>query len=158
MSTSKSETMNNIVACSHTESCVIPTIRDRVWDAFIEFDLAKLFPSHVKSVKFTSGNAQQINSFFEVTYKDGSIWTYRITELSDAKKGVIAYELVSSSNPIDFTSMYQRIQIFPVTEDKTTFLVWETEYSNDVNSHIVLDGKYKKLDYFKDLKKLFSTS
>jgi hypothetical protein len=158
MTTSKSETMNSIVACSHTESCIIPTIRDRVWDAFSEFDLAKLFPSHIKSVKFISGNPQQINSIFDVVYKDGSLWTYRITELSDAKKSIIAYELVSSSNSLDFSSMYQKIQIYPVTEENLTFLLWETEYSNDVNAHIIQDGKYKKLDYFKDLKKLFSSS
>jgi len=150
--------MNYVVACSQTESCVIPASKEKVWTKFMECDFANLFPSHVKSVKFTSGNALQINSFFEVTYIDGSVWTYRMTELSDCKKCIIAYELVSTSNPIDFTSLYQRIHIYPVTEDKTTYLVWETEYSNDVNSHIIQDGKYKKLDYFKDLKKLFSTS
>ena len=151
----KQETMNYIVACSQTESCVIPATKEKVWEKFIEFDLAKLFPSHITSVKFTSGNACQINSIFEVTYKDGSVWTYRLSELSDSKKAIIAYELVATNNPIDFTSLYQKIHIHPVTEDKTTYLVWETEYSNDVNSHIIQDGKYKKLEYFKDLKKQF---
>jgi len=152
---SKQETMNYVVACSQIESCVIPSSKEKVWEKYVEFDWAKLFPSHVTSIKFSTGNPSQINSIFEVTYKDGSVWTYRLSELSDCKKAVIAYELVATSNPIDFTSLYQKIHIHPVTEDKTTYLVWETEYSNDVNSHIIQDGKYKKLDYFKDLKKQF---
>lgn len=154
---SKQETMNFVVACSQTESCVIHTTKEKVWEKFVEFNWSKLFPSHVTSVKFTSGNPCQINSIFEVTYKDGSVWTYRLSELADTKKAIIAYELVGTSNPIDFTSLYQKIHIHPVTEDKTTYLIWETEYSNDVNSHIIQDGKYKKLDYFKDLKKQFSS-
>lgn len=153
----KQESMNYVVACSQTESCVLKATKEQVWEKFLEFDMPKLFSSSVTSMKFTSGSPNQINSFFEVTYKDGSVWTYRITELSDCKKAVIAYELVSTSNPIDFTSLYHKIHIHPVTEDKTTYLVWETEYSNDVNSHIIQDGKYKKLEYFKDLKKLFSS-
>jgi len=153
----KQESMNFVVACNQTESCIVPASKERVWEKFVELDLAKLFPSHIVSVKFTSGSAGQINSFFEITYKDGSVWTYRLTEISDCKKAVIAFELVSTSNPIDFTSLYQKIHLHPVSEDKTTYLVWETEYSNDVNSHIVQDGKYKKLDYFKDLKKLFGS-
>jgi len=152
----KQESMNFVVACNQTESCVIPASKDKVWEKFLEFDLATLFPSHISSVKFTSGSPAQINSFFDVSYKDGSVWTYRLTQISDCKKAVVAFELVSTSSPIEITSMYQRIHIHSVTEDKTTYLVWETEYSNDVNSHIVQDTKYKKLDYFKDLRKLFS--
>jgi len=152
----KQESMNFVVACNQTESCVIPASKDKVWEKFLEFDLATLFPSHISSVKFTSGSPAQINSFFDVSYKDGSVWTYRLTQISDCKKAVVAFELVSTSSPIEITSMYQRIHIHSVTEDKTTYLVWETEYSNDVNSHIVQDTKFKKLDYFKDLRKLFS--
>ena len=148
--------MNLIVACNQTESCVIKAPKDKVWDLFSQFDLPKLFPSHIVSMKYVSGGPKQFDSFFDVTYKDESVWTYRITEISDTKKGCIAFELVSTSSPIEFTSMWQKIKLFDITEDKTTYLVWETEYSNDVNSHIIQDGKYKKLDYFKDLRNLFT--
>lgn len=153
---STTQSMNTLVACDQVESCVIPVPKELVWDQFLEFNLGKLFPSHVSSVKFTVGGPSQINSIFEITYLDKSIWTFRITELVDGKRSVIAYELVSANQPLQFSSMYQRIRISSVTEDKTTFLEWETEYSNDVNSHIILDGKFKKLEYFKDLKKFFA--
>ena len=152
----KSESMNLISACSQTESCVIKAPRDKIWEILQEFNLAKLFPSHVTSMKFIKGGPREFDSFFECTYKDDITYTYRITEVSDSKKSSIAFELVSTSIPIEVTSMWQKIKLFDVSEDKSTYLVWETEYSNDVNSHIIQDGKYKKLDYFKDLRKLFN--
>lgn len=152
----KSDSMNLVSACSQTESCVIKAPKEKVWELFQEFNLAKLFPSHIKEMKFVKGGPREFDSYFDVTYNDDSVWTFRITEISDSKKGCIAYELVSTSVPIQVTSMWQRIMLYDITEDKTTYLVWETEYSNDVNSHIIQDGKYKKLDYFKDLRKLFN--
>ncbi len=154
----KKDSMNFVVACNQTESCVIPAPRQLVFEKFLEFDWANLFPSQVSSVKFTSGNPNQIHSLFDVTYNDGSVWSYRITELCDNKNSVIAFELVTTSNPLEYTSLYQTIHFHSVTEDKTTYLVWESEYSNDVNSHIVQDAKYKKLDYFKDLRTVFSSN
>jgi hypothetical protein len=152
----KSESMNLVTACIQIESCVIKATKYEVWELLQEFDLAKLFPSHIKSMKFVKGGPREFNSFFEVTYKDQSVWTFRITEISQNSKSSIAFELVSTSTPIQVTSMWQRIQLNEVTEDNSTFLIWETEYSNDVNSHIIQDGKFKKLDYFKDLRKLFN--
>lgn len=151
----KSESMNFVVACNQTESCVIKASKERVWDKFLEFDFAALFPSSVVGIKFIQGNPAQINSIFELTYRDGSVWTFRISELSDCKKAVLAFELVSTSTPIEFTALYQKIHIHSVTEDKSTYIVWESEYSSDVNSHIVQDAKFKKLEYFKDLRKYF---
>jgi len=151
----KSESMNLVSACNQTESCVIKAPKENVWELLKEFDLPKLFPSHIKSMKFVKGGPREFDSYFDVTYKDENVWTYRITEISTNHKSCIAFELVSTSTPIEVTSMWQRIQLMEVSEDKSTFLLWDTEYSNDVNSHIIQDGKFKKLDYFKDLRKLF---
>lgn len=150
----KNKSMNLVVACIQTESCVIKAMKEIVWEKFIQFDFSKLFPSSISDVKFTQGNPTQINSVFEVTYKDGSIWTFRICEISDYKKAIIAYELVSTSTPVEFSSLYQKIHIHTVTEDKSTYIVWESEFSSDVNSHILQDCKFKKLEYFKDMRKL----
>ena len=152
----KSDSMNLVSACSQTESCVIKAPKENVWEILQECDFAKLFPSDVTSMKFIKGRPREFDSFFEVTYKDGIVWTYRITEISDRVKSCFAFELVSTSTPIEVTSMLQKIKLYDITEDKSTYLVWETEYSNDVNSHIIQDGKYKKLDHFKDLRKLFN--
>ncbi len=69
-------------------------------------------------------------------------------------KRVISWELISTNPEVKFTSHMTTIKLLRVTEDNRTFLGWESDFSNDVNAHIVLDGKYKKLEYFKALRNL----
>lgn len=154
MNVSKQESMNFVTSCHQVESTVIPVSIGKAWESIKDISHDKTFPSHIKSVKFTSGSAKEINSIFEITYADNSVWTFRLLEVSERKRK-IAYELIGAEPAIDFSSMLTTISLHKVTEDDTTFLSWETDYSNDVNAHTVQDGKFKKLEYFKDLKKLF---
>lgn len=149
----KSESMNFVTSCHQTESTVVAQPVGKVWEALKSLLLHKSFPSHVKNVKFTSGSDNEIGSIFEVEYIEGSVWTFRIVEISE-KKRRIAYELIGAVPETTFSSMLTTIKVQQVTEDNSTFLTWETDYSNDVNAHVIQDGKFKKLDYFKDLKKL----
>jgi hypothetical protein len=148
----KQESMN-ITSCHQVESCVVSHPIDKVWSGLKGFEFDKIFSSHVKCVKFTTGSASEIGSVFEVTYTEGAVWTFRIVELSEHRH-VLTYELISCEPQIPFSSMLTTIRLLKVTADNTTYVQWETDYSNDVDSHIVQDSKYKKLDYFKDLKKL----
>lgn len=150
----RSESMNYVTSCHQVESCVLCVKVGDVWDSLKTLSWEKVFSSHVKSIKFTSGSPYEIGSTFEVEYKDGSVWTNRIIELSERRR-VIAWELIGATPNISFTSMMVSVKLFEVTENNSTYISWETDYSNDVNAHIVQDGKYKKLDYFKDLKKYF---
>jgi len=68
---------------------------------------------------------------------------------------MISYELIAANPSIEFTSMITVIKLFKVTNGNHTFVSWETDFSNDVNTHIIQDQKFKKLDYFKDLKTNF---
>ena len=146
------ESMNFVTSCYQTESCVVPISIDKLWSSFKTFQFDKMLTSHVKSVKFISGNPNEVGSVFQVEYKDNSVWENRILEISD-KKRTIAWELIETKPDISFTSMLTTIKFFKVTEDNTSFVFWESDFSNDVNSHVIQDSKFKKLDYFKDLKK-----
>ena len=149
----KSESMNFVTSCHQVTSAVIPKPIGTVWDALKSFAFEKNLPTHIKSVKFTEGSAKEIGSTFDLEYVDGSVWTYRITEISE-KNRTLSYDLIFAQPEITFSSMENTIRLFSVTEDNTTFVSWETDYSNDVNAHVIQDVKFKKLDYFKDLKNL----
>jgi hypothetical protein len=149
----RSDSMNLVTSCHQIESVVLPSPAGKVWEALKSFAWEKYLPTSVKSSKFTSGNEHEVGSIFELEYVDGSVWTYRITDISETRRG-LGFELISATPEISFSSMTSFIRIFKVTEDKTTFLQWETDFSNDVNSHTLQDQKYKKLEYFKDLKNL----
>ncbi len=149
----KSESMNFVTSCHQVESCVLDIPVEKVWENFRSFRFDKLFPNHIKSVKFTSGSPNEVGSLFETEYADGSVWTKRIIEVSEVRRS-LSWELISTNNDISFTSMMTTVRFHKVTEDNRTFVLWETDFSNDVNAHIVQDGKYKKLDYFKELRKI----
>lgn len=152
---SRSESMNFVTSCHQVESTVINAQVGAVWEALRSFELSKLFPTNIKNVKFTSGNANEVGSTFQIEYTDGSVWTYKILEISDSKR-VLSYELITAEPEIAFSSLQHTIKVFKVTEDNSTYFAWESDFSNDVNSHILQDTKFKKLDAFKDLKKHFS--
>jgi hypothetical protein len=145
--------MNYVTSCHQVESAVLPCPVSTAWEALKGFNFDKVLSTHVKGVKFTSGSPSEVGSLFEVHYADGSCWHYRIVEISESRR-VLSYELISAEPEISFSSMLTVIRLYKVTEDNTTFVSWETDYSNDVNAHVVQDGKFKKLDYFKDLKNL----
>jgi hypothetical protein len=150
---SRSDSMNYVTSCHQSESCVLKAPLAQVWEGLKEFD--KVLTSHVKSVKFLNGSFTEIGSLFEVEYLDGAAWTFRVTEVSE-KRRTWSYDLISANSEVGFTSMETTIHLHRVTEDDSTFLTWETDFSNDVNTHVLQDQKFKKLDYFKDLKKAFT--
>jgi hypothetical protein len=149
----KQESINFVTSCYQVESCVLDVNIDKVWNSFRSFEFEKLFPSHIRSVIFTSGGPNEVGAVFDVEYVDGSVWTNKIGELSEVRR-VISWEIISAQPVINFTSMLTTIRFHKITEDNRTFLSWESDYSNDVNSHIVQDGNFKKLEYFKDLRNL----
>ena len=151
----KSESMNFVTSCHQTSSFVLAAPIGNVWDALKTFDWAKFLPSHVKKTKFVSGGPNEVGSQFEVEYVDGSVWNYRIVEVSELHRS-FSYELISAVPQTSFSSMQNHLKLHKVTFDNTTFVEWSTDFSNDVDSHIIQDNKFKKIEYFKDLKKLFA--
>ena len=151
----RSDSMNFVTSCHQVESTVLSVGVSKVWDALRTFAFEKLLSSHVKSVKFTSGSPNEVGSVFDIEYAEGSVWTNRIVEISDTRR-TIAWELIGAVPEITFSSMLTTVKLHRVTDEDSTFVSWESDYSNDVNAHVVQDGKFKKLDYFKDLKKVLT--
>jgi hypothetical protein len=151
----RSDSMNLVTSCHQVESTVLNVPIGKAWEALKTFKFNELYPSIVKSVKFNSGSANEIGSEFSVEYADGSTWTFRISEISEHRR-LITYELVTAEPEISFSSLQNTITLFKVTSDNSTFVQWESDYSNDVNAHVIQDAKFKKLDAFKDLKAVFA--
>ena len=151
----KQVSMNNVTSCNQVESTVLTASICKAWESLKSFQFHKFLPSHIKSVKFTSGTQNEVGSVFDIEYKDGSVWTYRILEISELRH-TISYELIAANPSIEFTSKITRIRLYKVTDSNWTYLSWETDFSNDANTHIIQDQKFKKLDYFKDFTKYLS--
>ncbi len=156
MDLKKTESSMNVVTSTHqTESTVINKPVSKVWETLRTCQFDKFFPKSVTCCKFTSGDANSVGSEFQITYKDNSVWTSTITEISENRRRV-SWELVIAEPSVTFTSMSNTVSLYKVTSDNTCFIEWSTDFSNDVDSHVVQDRKYKKLDWFNEMKTLFA--
>jgi hypothetical protein len=147
--------MNVVTSTHQTESTVLNKPVSKVWEALKSMDMHTYFPKTVKSVKWISGNAQQVGSEFQVEYNDKSVWTNRITEISELKRR-FSYELIMAEPSVSYHTLQNTIHLHKVTSDNSTFVQWSSDFSNDVDSHTIQDNKFKKLDCFTELKKFFA--
>lgn len=145
---------NTIAASTHQfESAVVKTNIGKVWELVRQLKFDTLFPTNVTKTEFTDGQAGLLESVVKVTYKDGSTWSYRINEISDLNHH-IGFELVEAEPKVAVSSLHNTIKLLRVTEDNSTYIRWETDFSNDADANVIQDNRFKKLDNFKDLKKL----
>ncbi len=151
----KSESMNFVTSCHQTESCVIPACIGDVWEQIRAFNFSKLFPSYVKNVKFVDGNCNSVGSLFTFEYVDGSVWTFKLLEISESRR-VISFDLISAEPEVGYSSMMTVFRFNRVTDTNETYFAWESDYANDVNAHAVQDAKFKKLEAFKDIKNFYT--
>ena len=100
------------------------------------------------------GCAVAIGSLRHVIYKDGAEFVFRVVEISDVLRQV-SYELIETDATVNVSSVMHSIQLFEVTETGQTMINWTTDFSGDCDQHVYNDCKYKKLDAFKDIRKIF---
>jgi len=139
-------------ACTQTESCVLNVSVQKAWDAFAHFKFNEISPNVVAAVEWTEGKAGELGSCAKVSYKDGSSWTVRFSELSE-KHHRVCYELIQAEPSVSCTSVQGEIQLLRISQTNQTYLQWTTEFSNDADLVVIQDQKYKKQEAFEDIQK-----
>lgn len=145
------------VASTHVqESRVIAARQERVWELIRPLTFSWL--SSVKEVKVEQGSsAAEVGSQRRVVYKDGTVQTLKVLELSDINM-FVTYELIASEPAISVSSAVHTIRLFPVTFDNTCLVQWTSDFSNDATQAVVQDSKYKKQEAFADIVKAVAKS
>jgi hypothetical protein len=138
-------------SCSQTESTVLQAPLLKVWSLFRGFAFEKIAPGSVTATTTESGGEGVVGSVIKITYKDGSVWTIRVTEFSE-RNYTLAYELLTAEPAHNASSVQGEIKLSAVTTDDHTFVSWMTEFSNDADLTVIADQKYKKQEFFKDVK------
>lgn len=138
-------------SCSQTESTVLEAPLLKVWALFRGFAFEKIAPGQVTATEFETGAEGSVGSVVKMTYKDGTIWKIRVTEFSE-RNYTLAYELMEAIPAHNTTSVQGEIKLLAVTTDDHTFCSWTTDFSNDADLTVIADQKYKKQEFFKDVK------
>jgi hypothetical protein len=119
----------------------------------ISLDNAKYSSVPVADSASVFACATAVGSLRRVVYKDNAEFIFRIVEISDIHRQV-AYELIQTDASVNVTSVLHTIQLIEITETNESLINWTTEFSGDCDSHVYSDCKYKKLDAFKDMRKI----
>jgi hypothetical protein len=142
-----------VSSCS-IESCVIPASVDEVWGLIRSGDFASWWGICTSSA--CDGSPMSLGATHILTFADGTVWTISITEISDIKKS-LSFELISSQPASIVSAANHSVTVQKVTCDDTTFLTFESQFSaEESTAEAVMDSKYKKLELFTDLAKIFS--
>ncbi len=140
------------VATHQQESCIIPVPLSSAWETFKTMKLEKVMPNSFKETTWTTGGPGQLDSVLKIVYNDGAIWEVSITEVSNLRH-TVGYTVLSTEPAHSVTSIQGLIVLRPVTDDNTTMIEWGTDFSNDADAGVIEDQRFKKLDFFKDMKK-----
>mmetsp|Transcript_13682 Transcript_13682/g.14778 ORF Transcript_13682/g.14778 Transcript_13682/m.14778 type:complete len:162 (+) Transcript_13682:137-622(+) len=138
-------------ATSQTESTVLDAPLPKVWNLFRSLAFEKIAPGQVSNTEFESGGAGMVGAVVKMTYTDGTVWRIRVTEVSE-RHHTLAYELLTAEPAHAATSVQMEIKMLSVTTENHTFISWLSEFSNDADVAIISDQKYKKQEFFKDVK------
>ena len=93
-----------------------------------------------------------MDSVIRIDYQDGASWDIRIIELSDVRH-TVAYQVLTTEPAHKVTSIQGQVTLRPVSDDNSTFVEWITDFSNDADISVIEDQKYKKLEFFAEMKK-----
>jgi hypothetical protein len=137
-------------ATQNLESCVIHAPVDKVWAAIRSMDFSSWW-GNVTASSCEDASPQALGSTHKLSFKDGTVWTIVVCELSDLSK-TLSFELITSDPDAAISAAIHTIRVQKVTKDNTTFLTFESQFSADsATAEAVADSKYKKLELFDDL-------
>eukprot|EP01126_Amoeba_proteus_P005841 TRINITY_DN119_c0_g1_i6.p1 TRINITY_DN119_c0_g1~~TRINITY_DN119_c0_g1_i6.p1 ORF type:complete len:168 (-),score=44.42 TRINITY_DN119_c0_g1_i6:152-601(-) len=141
-------------------SAVIAAPIDTVWNELRDFTSpSRLFSSTIDQVKMDDGaSLTQVGGNRTVVWKNGVQRKHKLLELSDARR-TISWELLPGSDDevvSAVTAQQVTVSLKRVTQDNTTFISWETDFSADVASNIIKDEQQDLAQNLKDIQAFFS--
>jgi nucleoside-diphosphate kinase len=136
------------------ESAIIQSPIGDVWNVLRPLDLS--FLSAVASCTVDGKQkADEVGSHREVTYQDKTRQKLKLVELSDASN-TLTYEVLESTPAVKYMSAVHTWRLRRITHDNTTLIEFTSDFSKDADQAVIQDSKYKKLDFFKDLRSALS--
>jgi len=129
------------------ESGVIQQAIARVWEVVRPLDFSFLTSVSKSEVE---GSVSKVGGTRRVTYKDGAVQRFRLTELSDANH-TLTYELIDSQPEVKYLSAIHSVTLTRISTLNHTLVELVSDFSKDADLNSIQDAKYKKLDFIRQL-------
>jgi ubiquitin carboxyl-terminal hydrolase L3 len=135
-----------------TQSAHINAKIDTVWRLVSALNF-RFLPT-VEGVKCDDkADAHAVGSERTIIFKDRTTQRIRLTEFSDLRRK-LTYELVESNPPATYSSVVHTISLIRVSTNDSTYIEFASDYSRDASNLVLVDSKYKKLDFFNQLRRV----
>jgi len=124
---------------------------DEVWETIrhLQFSWNRNV-TEVKSVE----DGKEVGVLKQIRYRDDTVQTIKIVELSDLKH-VVSWDVVASEPAVSFLSVSHSIRLTPITTEQRTFMEWDTHFSRDATPAVVEDARFKQQENFEQLRGWF---
>jgi len=133
------------------ESGVIQQSIDRVWEVLRPLNLS--FLASVSRSEIEGGvSCSKVGGIRKVTYKDRTVQRIRLSELSDAEHS-LTYEIVTSEPEVKYLSAIHTVTLRRITSVNHTLVELTSDFSRDAGADVILDSKFKKLEFIQQLSK-----
>lgn len=137
-----------VVSTHVSESCVTDKPVEETWAKVS--DMSFSWWPLVQSCTVAEGNPKAVGSTHVINFSDGQMWTIQLREFSEIRR-TISFDIIASEPSLSVTSALHTISLIRVTSDNSTFVQWTTDFSNDADTAIVEDSRFKKLEAFAGL-------
>ena len=97
-------------SCTNTESTVLPVALGECWEKFRYWKLEELAPNLITATEWTDGAAGRVDSTVKITYKEGTQWYMRVTELSE-RNHTLGYELIAAEPATEVSSIVGELSL-----------------------------------------------
>jgi len=142
-------------SCVVRESGLISASVDEVWNAVKRLDFS--WREDIVECTASKIKNETINySRRTAKFTDGTIQMMCITGL-DSYDYKLSWEIIASEPAVSYSSAHFSLSLESVTCSNQTVIFFSTRYSNDANSAVTADQKYKLRDAIKNLQKSFQT-
>ncbi|CAG9317602.1 unnamed protein product [Blepharisma stoltei] len=128
-----------------------------VWGMIKNLQFDVLCPSWIANVHWEQGEPGKVGSVVTFEYTDGAKWQFQVSEISDIKNTIV-FELIEANPPAMATGILNKITIHKETLNNKTFLIWETIFSTDTTTEVILDNKFKKVDFLVSMSRYFQAA
>ena len=154
-----------------------------LWRHVRTVDLAALAPTTFVSCDVVDGPAARVGSLRRAVRKDGSVWTYRVTGISDAQRraswclcsvepapstdgnpvsagaGAGAGGSEGAAAPCPFSACVSKVHVLPVTTTGSgCLLTWTTVFSSDARPEDVAEARASKRAAFVALRGILAAA
>merc|ERR1719436_2053139 len=114
------------------------------------------FSKKVVQAKREEGGEAGALGQYTLAYTDNTVQTVRITEIYERlpTKRSLGMEFVASDPPVPYSSRMDQIILSSVThsDSPAVYIEYSSDFSSDATMEVLEDSKFKKRDFFADLK------